>query len=253
MQIAELRLDLKSALTTLVPLRPQTPLSLDSSEDLSVRLVLEYDSEPLVLRAPHPRLGVFTDKGALILGVNYIPGAAAWDLENPMAGRIPYLIRGDSAAFGVLDTRNPVDLEWRLIGVFDSQTPREITAVKGVITYAPGESPAAPQPPPSGDCCDQIGMEIEFEVDNPAYYTEYTWHPVTGDIVSKTHYADSTKAAMLFVINYTWGLNGLVATKTITRIRDGASLVLTYTWAPRDPTPLSETLTSVTRVLNMGP
>lgn len=253
MQIAELRLDLKSALTTLVPLRPQTPLVLDSADDLSVRLVLEYDSEPLVLRSPYPRLGVFTDKGALILSVNYIPGAATWDLENPNAGRIPYQIHGGSPAFNVLDTLNPVDLEWRLIGVFDSQTPREITAIKGVLTYSPGATSSEPGPTPSGDCCDQIGLDIEFEVDNQAYHTEYAWNAITGDLATKTHYSDSTKTTTLFVISYSWYPNGLLKTKRITRIRDGAVLTLTYVWAPEDSTPLSETLVSVTRVLNTGP
>jgi hypothetical protein len=253
MLISELRLDLKSALTTLVPLRPQPPLILDSADDLSVRLVLEYDSEPLVLRAPYPRLGIFTEKGALILSVNYVPGAATWALENPNAGRIPYQVHGGSPAFDILDTLNPIDLEWRLIGVFDSQTPREITAIKGVLTYSPGATSGGPGPTPSGDCCDQIGLEIEFEVDNQAYYTEYTWDAVTGDLLTKTHYSDSTKTATLFVISYTWLPSGMVHTKQITRIRDGAVLTLTYAWAPVDSTPLSETLVSVTRVLNMGP
>jgi hypothetical protein len=253
MKTAELRLDLKSALTTLVPLRPAGRLVLDSADDLSVRLVLEYDSEPLVLKAPYPRLGVFTEKGALLLSTNYIPGAATWDLENPSAGRIPYQIHGSSHAFDVLDTLNPIDLEWRLIGVFDSLTPREITAVKGIITYSPGKTDAAPGPTPSGDCCDQIGLDIEFELDNQAYYTEYTWDDVTGNLITKTHYSDATKSTILFVVTYAWYPSDLLHVKRITRVRDGAVLTLTFAWAPQDSTPLSETLVSVTRVLNMGP
>ena len=249
-QTSQLDLDLKSPLATSIPLRPTPGLSLDRDSRLRIQFVLEHDSERLPLVVPYPWFGVFDEKGALVLRTNYVAGETAWPLENPAVGRIGYLVDGQNAAFNVLNSKNPVLLEWRLIGVFNSSTPREITAAKGDFLYDPLgiDSLGTGDPPDNlGDCCDQIGLEIQYELDNQYYYTEYQWDATTGLLESKRHYDSSAKNNLLFTITYTWDANELLERKLVIRHRDNAYLQFDYVWSPRDGSPTSETLISVTR------
>lgn len=248
-QTSQLDLDLKAPLATLIPLRVAPGLSLNRDSALRVQFVLEHDSERLPLNVPYPWFGIFDEKGALVLRTNFVTGETGWTIENPAAGRIGYLVDGQNSAFAVLNSNNPVMLEWRLIGIFNSQTPREITTAKGEFLYDPlGAEGIVPTPPDNlGDCCDQLGLEIQYELDNQYYYTEYQWDPTTGLLVAKRHYDSVAKNDHLFTITYTWGPSELLERKRVLRHRDGVVLQLDYTWSDRDGTPTSETLLSVTR------
>jgi hypothetical protein len=248
-------LDLKSPLATGIPLRVTPQIDLAEVERREVRFVLSHDVERLPLGTPKPWFGIFDGKGALVLRTNYVAGVPTWPLINPAAGRIAYLVDGANAAFAVLGSRNPVLLEWRLIGVFDSTVNRELTAAKGPLVYTPSADTAdagGTGPDNLGDCCDQLGLEIQYELDNQYYYTEFDWDPVTANLNVKRHWDSAGKNNHLFTVAYQWGPTGLLTRKTITRHRDNAVLRLDYTWAPQDGSPTSETLLSIQRSATVG-
>ena len=253
-EITKYELDLKSPLATQIPLRVQPGVSLASTATADILFVLKHDLERLPLGTPLPWFGIFNEKGALLLRTNYVAGVTNWPIENTSVGRIGFQVSGSNSAFGVINSKNPVRLEWRLIGVFDSSVSREITAAKGDFIYAPsGEEVSGGDPADNlGDCCDQLGLEIQYELDNQYYYTEYTWDPITADLLSKQHWDSVGKNDHLFTITYQWSPAGLLTRKTITRHRDGAILRLDYTWAPQDGTPTSETLLSIQRTALAG-
>lgn len=139
LQIAQFDLDLKSPLATGIPLRVGASTSLRFEDILEVRFALSHDAGLLPVGFPRPWLGIFDRRGALVLRVNHVSGGVEWPLENPNAGRIGYRVKGDNVGFGVLNTKNPVTLQWRLIGGFDNTTGKEITVAKGDFVYTPSD------------------------------------------------------------------------------------------------------------------
>lgn len=246
----QFRVDIKPAISTLIPVLVGRDISLVSKAQLRLELVVEYDVEAYPIRVPYPKLQLFLSTGARIASLNYVPGTSGWADELASAGRIAYVIDGSSSVFAVINTKHPVRLEWRLTGQFDPANSREITTVRGFLTYTKVDGAAAPAPS-VGDCCSQLGLEILYELDNPLYFTEYTWDLGSGDIQTKQIWDSPAKNNHIFTVAYEWGTNGLLNRKTVTRHRDGLQIVSAYAWNPDDGTPISETLASVTRT--MGP
>lgn len=246
----QFRADIKPAISTLIPVLVDRDISLVSSARLRLELVLEYDVEAYKLVAPYPQLQLFDTQGARVASLSFIPGVSGWVDEMPSAGRIAYIIDGANSAFAVINTKHPVRLEWRLVGRFDSVTPRALTTVRGFLIYTKVDAEVV-APTPVGDCCDQLGLEIQYELDNSFFFTEYAWNSVTGDITAKQLWDSPAKNNHLFTIAYEWNLDGLLGRKIITRHRDGIQLIQTYTWNPDDGSPTAETPATVTRT--MGP
>jgi len=71
---------------------------------------------------------------------------------------------------------------------------------------------------------ERISMEMQFDVSNPAYYTE-TEFDSNDDPETKTIYDSSAKTTTLYTIEYDFTVTDII-TKTITRISDSQIMTI---------------------------
>lgn len=237
LHVQQQALDIAKAFSTGVPVNGER-IQVSSDETWDLLFILTHDTNTFPIGTPHPRFGVFDQKGVQLLSLPLTLGDTGWAAESTSAGRISWRLPGNHAGFDVISSLHKQELRWRILGTFGGQ--RELTIAQGKLEYT-RLSATVPGGGGEVDLAGSLEMYLQFKQGHPYHYTEFTW-ALNGDLTEKRHYQDPTKAVALFHVSYLWdSTTGNLARKTILRISDSEQLVLRYAWN------LDDTLHSITR------